>query len=187
MLNIIISYIKLIRKYQYNTFWIIVLYIFLPIFVSIIPIVLKYLNHPFLFNKILDFIKLWSSEIINMFVLLSWFLLTSITMILSNSQITKEAIERISKQKQQNEEKIYEYLEWLKALLMYEIIIQFILIVISTFFIILIKVWLEKWIIEQITEFFTLFFIALSWLWLYRLLYNFITYQKNTSFKNKIN
>lgn len=182
MLNILSSYFKLIKKYQYNYFWIITMYIILPLILSTLPLILKYFEYPCVIKEINTFITSWSSEIISLLVLLSWFLLTSITMILSNSKVEYEALKRISEKKKITEEETITYLEWLKWLLMYEIIMQFILIVLSTFFIILTKITTNI----EITTTITLLFIILSSFWLYRLLLNFTIYQKNTSFKTKI-
>lgn len=173
MYKIFKTYLFLVRKHNLNTLWVVLLYIIFPLLLSIISL--------YFYDITIKILDKGASDIINFLVLLSGFLFTSIWIILANSQISSLKIKELSIKLKKRESDVIDFLNNLKKLLTYEIIIQFFFIVIATFFLIIVKTFTNEFIL-----FFWIYFISLSIIWIYRLSINFILYQKNTSFINKI-
>lgn len=173
MYNIFKTYISLLIKHNLNITWIVFIYILFPLFISLIAL--------YYCEIVIKILNIWASDIINFLVLLSWFLFTSIWIILANSQINDIKIKELSEKLKKNEPEVIDFLNNLKKLLTYEIIIQFFFIVLATFFLIIVKTFTNEYFL-----FFWVYFVSLSIIWIYRLSLNFILYQKNTSFISKI-
>jgi len=168
MLKIIKRYFYLIHKNHLNSFWIISLFLVLPIIFSIILIICFK-------DNIINTLNSWSSDIINFLVLLSWFLFTSISLLISNIKINEDVIDNFSNKLKINKNESKNIISELKELLVLDIVFQFFMITIDTLLIIIYN-WFSLW---NITLFFILFFFFLSLLWLTRLIRNFLLFQKN--------
>lgn len=118
-----------------------------------------------------------SQELINAFSIISWFLLTSISIILATTDLDlKESnMNKLKVNLWTDEKWVKKKLNDLRKMLLYEVWIQFILIIIITVLIALLKTYSELTL-------FVLFLIIISFTLILRLLSNFFIYKNITSF-----
>jgi len=149
------------------------------IFLNIIaPLVISLVIYFFIWDKNLNKIFTWSSqELINAFSIISWFLLTSISIVLATTDIDlKESNLKILKSNLKTDEKwVRKILNDLRKILLYEVWIQFILIIIITVLIALVKTY-------SFLVFAVLFLWIISFTLIIKLLSNFLQYKNITSF-----
>lgn len=145
-------------------------------FYIIIISVLVYLSNEYI--NINDLVQKSSQELINAFTLISGFMLTWITIMLATWKI--ENLEKLMINYDTNESWVINIIEKLKKILFYEILFQFIIIILINLLIAWIK-WLnikENYIINI---FLVLIFISL--IMTYRLVNNFIAFENIIWFK----
>lgn len=123
MITIIQSYIALQRK-EYNLLWLFLIYAFLPAILSwVIYMLFK--------HNIWDLFKSAGSDIITMFSIINGFLLSSISIVISNTSIAKEeAIKRSID---------FEKIIRMRKIMMYDILFQILFIIPLCLLIIYIK------------------------------------------------
>lgn len=144
----------------------------------IVPLIISLGLYFFIWDKNLNKIFTWSSqELINAFSIISWFLLTSISIVLATTDIDlKESNIKILKNNLKTDEKwVRKILNDLRKILLYEVWIQFILIIIITVLIALVKTY-------SFLVFAVLFLWIISFTLIIKLLSNFLQYKNITSF-----
>lgn len=192
MKKIFFEYYKLWRRYYYsdNKIWIIdkffMFYFLFPVFLWIIIFfLLSYFDNSF-------FWKLFegsSQELLNTFSMMSWFLLTTIWIILTNTwnisweEWNKKDIILLNKLKEnlgkKEDYQVIVFLKEAKKLFIFEICLQFILILLITIMISIVKVYpLYNWM-----NLFLIVLFSLSINLSIRLIINFVHYCNATEFQ----
>ena len=142
----------------------------------IIPLIFSILIYYFIWKNDLKSIFTWSSqELINAFSIISWFLLTSISIVLATSDINEGNLKKLQSNLQTDEKWVKRIVNNLRKILLYEVWIQFILIIIITVLIALVKTY-------HVLVFFVLFLWIISFTLIIKLLSNFLQYKSITSF-----
>lgn len=144
----------------------------------IFPLVISVVLYFFIWNKNLNDIFTWSSqELINAFSIISWFLLTSISIVLATTDIDlKESnLKKLKSNLKTDEKGVRKVLNDLRKILLYEVWIQFVLIIVITLLIALVKTY--SWLV-----FIVLFLGVISFTLIIKLLSNFLQYKNITSF-----
>lgn len=198
MINIISEYLSLAsnKYYGWNNFKIRRNYLYIPFLIA---------SWAFIFIGFQNIIEVfsWSSqELINAFSIISWFLLTSISILIATTDIKKMNFDKIrknaeikivisddeelkAKYKEESDELVRDYIDGIKKTLLHEIVIQFLLIILITILISIIKSY-EDWdsmTIYSIITFIATFLCILSFYLMTKLLKNFLKFQNFTTFK----
>ncbi len=150
-------------------------------YILLLPFIFSLVIYFSLWEKNLSEIFTWSSqELINAFSIISWFLLTSISIILATTDldVKEENMEKLMENLWTDESWVKKILNDLRKMLLYEVWIQFILIIIITVLISVLKIYCQL-------VFLVLFFIVISFSLILKLLTNFMKYKNITSFDLK--
>jgi hypothetical protein len=118
-----------------------------------------------------------SQELINAFSIISWFLLTSISIILATTDLDlkEENMVKLKTNLWTNKKWVQKILNDLRKILLYEVWIQFILIILITILIALVKIY-------SLFVLIVLFLSIISFTLIIKLLSNFLQYKNITSF-----
>jgi TRAP-type mannitol/chloroaromatic compound transport system permease small subunit len=144
MITIIQSYIALQRR-EYNLLWLFLIYILLPA-------ILSWIVYMLFKDNIWDLFKSAGSDIITMFSIINGFLLSSISIVISNTSITKEeAIKRSID---------FEKIVRMRKIMMYDILFQILFIIPLCLLIIYIKSACSNTYLSYFTVY--LWFISIS-------------------------
>ena len=173
MKNIFYTYFSLATEKYY--WWKKLKMVFLNL---ILPFIISLIFYYCIWEKNLNKIFTWSSqELINAFSIISWFLLTSISIVLATTDIDlKESnLIKLKSNLKTDEKWVRKILNDLRKILLYEVWIQFILIIIITVLIALVKTY--PWLL-----FMVLFLWIISFTLIIKLLSNFLQYKNITSF-----
>jgi hypothetical protein len=126
-----------------------------------------------------NLIKNSSQELINAFTIISWFMLTWISIMLATWKV--ENIEKLKKNyNKDSDDEVYDIINKLKKILFYEILFQFIIIIMINILIALIK---GLDITNSIVLITFLVLTFLSLIMTYRLINNFIAFENIIWFK----
>lgn len=181
MINFFIEYFNLSFKYY---FWKKICIFF--IFTIFIPLAIIWIVYYYIDIKlVLKIIKTSSQELINSFTIISWFLLTWLTIMLSNVSIDNKKIKQIEN-RLPYWSNVEDIIENMQKLLFFEIIMQFILIIFINVFISIIKVIedIENCLNMTIIHIFIATTIYFSYFTFF-LIRNFIYFKQITFFKFK--
>jgi hypothetical protein len=176
MHKIIKEYFVLVLKYNCSWFYFVFMYLIIPLILSILINQLwAWIDTNSGKSYIQIFYETSWADFITLFSLISWFLLASISIILSSSDIDSQKIEELNKKFRIKNPK--EYVETLKMVILHEIVFIFSLIILTSIIISFLKVFFIPLI-----SYISIFFVSLSLISIFRLIKNFIIFEKSIKF-----